>query len=68
MEKEDLILKEIILKEFMNRYSDSNIHAALKNIDAPFYSELSESLQLPNRKIRRIILENELYIPIKRNR
>lgn len=68
MEKENTILKERILREFMNHYSDGNVHAALKNIDDPFYSVLSESLQLPGRKVRRIVLENEPYIPIERNR
>lgn len=67
MENEDLILKERVLKEFMNHYSDSNILAALKSINAPFYCQLSKSLQLPERKIRQIILENEPYIPIKRD-
>lgn len=65
MGKEDLTLKERILKEFSNENVNKR---ALDNIDHPIYSVLSERLQLPKKTIRQVILENVPRINIERNR
>lgn len=68
MEIEDFILKERILKEFMNHHFGNQIPVALKNIDSPLYTELSERLQLPKRKNFNVISENQPRILVERNR
>lgn len=68
MEIEDLILEERILKEFMNHHFGNHVPVALNNIDNPLYTELSERLQLPKRKIFEVILKNEPRILVERNR